>query len=127
CDVAYILEPGMDKTQLPGDGKALLKLWRFHHNRRDYSGVNRAVAIPPGSDESPLKPDDLLTRDAKDPDRIRPGNDSPLATQGAGMKDGSLPNYIGALPPEGIAAWDWDRTWHARAPRSAEEKKDAPR
>src|SRR5262249_28079866 len=36
---------------------------------------------------------------------------SPLATEGAGLTDPSLPSYVGALPPEGVESWDWDRTW----------------
>jgi hypothetical protein len=45
---------------------------------------------------------------------LRPANDSPLATEGAGKYDLTLPTYVGALPPEGVVAWDWERTWKAR-------------
>jgi len=34
------------------------------------------------------------------------------ATGGAG---GDLPTYVGAVPPEGVEPWDWDKTWKARA------------
>jgi serine/threonine protein kinase len=27
--------------------------------------------------------------------------------------DRSLPAYVGALPPEGVEPWDWDKTWSA--------------
>jgi hypothetical protein len=120
--VGYVLDPGKSQDRSPGDGKTLLKLWRFHHNRRDLAGANPAFLVPAGSNDARLMPNDLLTQDADDPDRIRPGKDSPLATQGAGTKDGSLPAYIGALPREGDPAWDWDRTWRARV-REVEDKK----
>jgi serine/threonine protein kinase len=111
CDMGYIFDPGQGKDQGPGDGKALVKLWRFHHNRRDFSGANPSVAVPPSAEDARLASDDLLSQDAKELDHIRPIESSPLATAGAG---GELPTYIGALPPEGSPAWDWDRTWRAR-------------
>jgi hypothetical protein len=115
CDVAYILDPGPGKTQLPGDGKALLELWRFHHNRRDFSGaVSSRRALLAGRDDGRFKTDDLLSTAASDLDRVRPGKDSPLATQGAGTRDPALPVYIGALPREGDPEHDWGRTWRAR-------------
>jgi hypothetical protein len=118
CEVAYVLDPGKGGDQLPGDGKNLLKLWAFHHNRRDMSGASPVVAIPMAPDDGRLKPNDLLSTAPEDSDRLRPNKDSPLATQGAGAKDHSLPAYIGAFPPEGVAPWDWDRTWRARLPKS---------
>ena len=27
--------------------------------------------------------------------------------------DRSLPAYVGAVPPEGVEAWDWEKTWKA--------------
>jgi serine/threonine protein kinase len=122
CDVAYILDPGKEQIQSPGDGKALIKLWRFHHNRRDFSGARSTVAIPPGSDDARLVADDLVSQDADKPDRVRPAKDSPLAMQGAGTKDSNLPRYIGALPCDGDAAWDWDRTWRARVQKTGDKK-----
>jgi hypothetical protein len=122
CDVAYILDPGKGQNQTPGDGQALVRLWRFHHNRRDFSGWNAAVAIPPGTGDGRLAGDDLLSRDSDKPDRLRPGKDSPLAAQGAGTKAGDLPAYIGALPREGDQAWDWDRTWRARVKKTGDKK-----
>jgi hypothetical protein len=38
---------------------------------------------------------------------------APLGKGGAGGAD--LPAYVGALPPEGVAAWDWERIWKAAA------------
>jgi hypothetical protein len=73
------------------------------------------------ADDGRLLPSDLLSQDAENPDRMRPGKDSPLATQGAGALY-DLPAYIGALPPEGTAPWDWDRTWRVRM-KNTEDKK----
>jgi hypothetical protein len=25
----------------------------------------------------------------------------------------ALPAYVGAVPPEGVEPWDWDKTWSA--------------
>jgi hypothetical protein len=123
CDVAYALDPGMGKLQSAGDGKALVKLWRFHHNRRDFSGFKANLGIPPGPDDARLKRDELLSAAADDPDRVRPGKVSPLATQGAGTNDASLPAYIGALPREGDLPWDWDRTWRIRVRKQVDTAK----
>ena len=117
CDMAYIIDPGEGKDKTAGDYKALVKLWRFHHNRRDFSGVNSPPAsIPAGPDDARMKSDELLSTDPDKPDRVRPGKDSPLASKGAGTKDSTLPSYIGALPREGDPMWNWDRTWRARMP-----------
>src|SRR5262249_11804275 len=35
-------------------------------------------------------------------------------TAGAGKTDPSLPPYVGALPPPGVEAWDWQWTWDFR-------------
>jgi serine/threonine protein kinase len=121
-DVAYVLDPGTGKEQLPGNGKTLLNLWHFHHNRRDFSGGTPGFAIPASPDDARLKRDELLSMSTNDLDHVRPGKDSPLATQGAGTRDNTLPAYIGALPREGDPAWDWDRTWRARV-KKAEVKK----
>jgi hypothetical protein len=71
-------------------------------------------ALPAGESDASFRRADLVAVDADNPERIRPVKGSVLATQGAGAKGGELPAYIGALPPEGEAAWDWQRTWRAR-------------
>jgi hypothetical protein len=121
-DVAYVLCPRKDQDVSPGDGKELLKAWRFRHNGRDFSGSYPATSLPATSEDARVKHDDLLSTAANELDRVRPAKDSPLATQGAGTEDGSLPLYIGAWPREGEPAWDWDRTWRARV-KKAEDKK----
>jgi hypothetical protein len=49
----------------------------------------------------------------------RPIKDKQLAKSGTG---GDLPTYVGALPPEGVQAWDWQKTWNARMRKSPEKK-----
>ena len=44
---------------------------------------------------------------------LRPPKDSPLAKGGAGATDPALPAYVGAVPPEGVEPWDWEKTWKA--------------
>jgi hypothetical protein len=95
-----------NEEQQPGDGKMLIKTWTFAHNWRDLAGN-------PGRYEIPLTADDRIVSELEirlSPPQ-RPSKDSPLATGGAG---GDLPGYVGALPPEGVAPWDWDNTWKAR-------------
>jgi hypothetical protein len=121
-DAAYVLSTGKDQEVSPGDGKELLKAWRFRHNGRDFSGAYPATSLPAAPEDTRVKRDDLLSAADNELDRVRPGKDSPLATQGAGTKDDILPAYIGALPPGGTEPWDWDRTWRARV-KKAEDKK----
>jgi hypothetical protein len=114
CDLGYVRDPGGDKDQGPGDVAALPKLWRFHHNRRDFSGALTPIILLASAEDGRFKRSELVAVDENNPDRVRPGKDSPLAVQGAGTEHGSLPAYIGALPREGEEPWDWDRTWRAR-------------
>jgi hypothetical protein len=100
----------------PGDGKALFRLWRFHHNCRDFTEPEAGGSLPAWEGDVTFRRADLLAVDADNPRLTRPRKSSPLATQGAGAKD-DLPAYIGALPPEGEPAWDWARTWRARRSR----------
>jgi hypothetical protein len=53
---------------------------------------------------------------------MRPAPDSPLVEGGAGKEDLSLPQYVGAVPPEGVEPWDWQHTWNVRRKQTA----DAP-
>jgi nitrous oxidase accessory protein NosD len=106
------------------NNEAILKNWRFRRNARDFGGLPEQV-FPGAESDHNLQRDDLVSRDASRPDQIRPRKDSPLATQGAGAMDAAFPSYIGALPPEGTPAWDWDRTERARAPRAPDGKRDA--
>ena len=109
---AYQAPPG--RNGVPGDGPAVSKLWSFRHNGRDFMGAGQRFAIPAGEGNVTFRRNDLVAVDTDEPSRTRPVKGSPLASQGAGTKQGDLPAYIGALPPEGEPLWDWDRTWRAR-------------
>jgi hypothetical protein len=63
-----------------------------------------------------LQMPDGLSHDPNDPAFLRPAADSPLASEGAG---GDLPTYVGAVPPEGVEPWDWQKTWNARVAKAA--------
>jgi serine/threonine protein kinase/nitrous oxidase accessory protein NosD len=113
-------KPGTAKG--PGQGASLHDKWRISNNWRE---LGRAIVkedpwykgiVPPGPDEKQLTEIKVMARDPKSPDFLRPAADSPLATEGAGKTDPSLPRYIGALPPPGVPKWDWSRTWQTPPP-----------
>jgi serine/threonine protein kinase len=111
-----------DRPKGPGDGTALHKAWTISHNWTEVadplpkSDVWLKSLVPPGADEILLPKIEVLSRDPQSLDFLRPAKDSPLAREGAGKSDSSLPIYIGAMPPPGTAAWDWSRTWLASPP-----------
>jgi serine/threonine protein kinase len=104
----------------PADLESLLKLkneWRFDHNWREVDAKKAAAATPgrwiPGpNDQLRLSINDV-SRTLNDPHFLRPHPGSPLARGGAGVTDPSLPAYVGALPPDGVEPWDWNKTWSA--------------
>ncbi|HVS36365.1 MAG TPA: hypothetical protein VMS17_12435, partial [Gemmataceae bacterium] len=110
-----------------GDSAALLERWSFRCNWRETKRPAKSPSepdgwIPPGKEDVLSDKIEGVNRDPKSPDFLRPDKNSPLATQGAGTKDGSLPAYIGALPCEGTPPWDWDRTWRARVHETGDKK-----
>jgi nitrous oxidase accessory protein NosD len=105
----------------PGDGDALRRLWQFGNNWREglapRPGTSSHRAWIPAEGTDVLRPTIALR--ARKPGAagfLQPAAGSPLATEGAGKTDPSLPSYVGAVPPEGVEAWDWDRTWLAPPP-----------
>jgi hypothetical protein len=105
-----------------GDVPSLLNSpeWRFSHNWREL--VLRKPAHPNLGHWIPQCPQDRLqvpiqagSRKLSAPDFLRPPKDSPLATGGAGVEGPTLPPYVGAVPPEGVEPWDWEKTWKALA------------
>ncbi len=65
-------------------------------------------------------PIEVLSRKPGNSNFLRPAKDSPLALGGAGGQKAAasasgapLPAYVGAVPPEGVEPWDWDKTWKA--------------
>jgi serine/threonine protein kinase/nitrous oxidase accessory protein NosD len=120
-DVGSVV-PGAGSAIAPArNDEEVLKNWRFRCNARDFSGVPDWL-FRRAEDDRKLQGDDLVSREAQRPDQIRPKKGSPLATQGAGAEDAAFAPYIGALPPEGTPAWDWDRIGSARSPKRAGEK-----
>jgi hypothetical protein len=113
---------GPGKPPRPQDGKALHKAWRMDHNWRvgDRPARNDPFFrgwVPPTAGDVLRPAIEDIDRDPADLDTfLRPAKKSPLATKGAGQTDPWLPSYVGALPPEGVEPWDWDRTWRAKAP-----------
>src|SRR5262249_32788771 len=93
--------------------------WQLKHNWREVrrptgvSQIERAW-IPPGPTDVIQERIPVLSREVGDVNFLRPTKGSPLATGGAGQTDPWLPSYVGALPPDGVEPWDWDRTWKAR-------------
>jgi hypothetical protein len=119
-DMVFYKSNDPRRTEDPGDGAALHKAWRLDHNWREAEkprGTSIADRgwIPPGEDDVLRGRIVGVNRDPDNPaDFLRPQKGSPLATKGAGQTDPALPSYIGALPPEGVEPWDWERTWQAR-------------
>src|SRR5262249_371135 len=96
------------------DGKLVAAKWSFAANWREGARGSTKGWIPPSAKDVLTEKIDGLDRDSKSLAFLQPARDSPVATKGAGKDDPSLPRYIGALPPEGVEPWDWDRTWRAR-------------
>jgi hypothetical protein len=114
---------GDDHTAIsPCDLQALLNSpeWHFSHNWRENDPITAKAQVPErwiplSPSDGVLSPNAVLSRKPDDPDFLRPPKDSPLATAGAGVSDIPLPAYVGAVPPEGVEPWDWDKTWNAMA------------
>jgi nitrous oxidase accessory protein NosD len=111
-----------DRERGPGDAKELHAAWRIDANWREGTPPTGATNadkgwVPPGALDTLKEKIDGVERDpARGDDFLRPEAKSLLATQGAGVVDPALPRYVGALPPKGTPAWDWDRTWLAPPP-----------
>ena len=108
----------------PGDVKLLLASpeWQFGFNwheavRPDPNSPELGLAVAPISDDHYEPGIKVRSRDPDDPSFLRPPKDCPLATGGIGARpkasDPPLPAYVGAVPPEGVEPWDWDKTWKA--------------
>jgi len=100
----------------PGDLAALLKSpgWHISHNWREVDaqkaeGRFGRAWIPRRPGDSLQAEIEVLSREPGDQNFVRPPKGSPLAKGGVGDK--TLPAYVGAVPPEGVAPWDWEVTW----------------
>jgi nitrous oxidase accessory protein NosD len=105
------------------NGAAAAQAYQIDYNWRE-SAVHTDAKdwIPPSAKDVCQVKIEGVNRDPKSPAFLLPAKDSPLATEGAGNEDPSLPRYVGALPPEGVAAWDWDRTWPMHVPKALPAK-----
>jgi eukaryotic-like serine/threonine-protein kinase len=120
-----LAEAGTDLEYLGKDRKYVSAL-QLNHNWRELRSLDDKT--PEEEDRIPLAPQDVrrkeiagIARDPKDASKfLRPAKDSPLASGGAG---GDLPVYVGAVPPEGVEPWEWQKTWNARAAKSSNESK----
>jgi hypothetical protein len=118
--VVYVGTSGGNGDVSQEKADAAVHRWRFGGNWRDFSGS--AYLIPLGAGDHKLTAAVRLERNPSRVDFLRPHAKSKLATGGAGNADPSLPLYVGALPPEGGQAWDWDRTWPARVGKVKDKK-----
>ena len=121
-DMVFYKSKDPQRIEAVGEGDALHKSWRLDHNWREAkkpvgTSIRERSWIPPAEADVLQGSIAGVNRDPKDLDNfLRPHKDSPLATKGGGQTDPWLPSYVGALPPEGVEPWDWDRTWRAEAP-----------
>jgi hypothetical protein len=126
-----------DASVKGGDASKLLNAWTFSHNWREIvppppGDANAPFWIPGPRDEllNPINnPIKVMSTKPGDPNFLRPPKDSPLANAGAGtraaaapmgetMENGDLPAYVGAMPPEGVEPWNWDKTWKKLASKT---------
>ncbi len=88
------------------DPVPFLRLWRFRGNYRDLSGGAPSRVLPLAPEERRLTEADRESLSVDTIGHWRPKSQSDLGTKGVGGRDGSLPVYAGALPPEGVEAWN---------------------
>jgi serine/threonine protein kinase/nitrous oxidase accessory protein NosD len=124
-DLMFLTSKDERQAQPDEEGAGrLAKLWTFRNNYRDVPSGDPGGGFPLAKDDRRLDKDHLLSRDPKHADFMRPTPESPLAKDGAGKSDPSLPAYVGAVPPKGAEAWDWRWTWDARARKLLTVSKD---
>jgi hypothetical protein len=116
----FLAGQGPDLEFLGANPKYLAGL-RFDHNWREVQAPPDKTAEAgnwvPFNSEDVHKKEQIkgISRDPKLKTFLRPTKACELATRGAG---GDLPTYVGALPPEGVEPWDWEKTWKAQARKS---------
>jgi serine/threonine protein kinase len=115
--VCYNHRRGNFRDDTPGDVASLLKSpqWHFSHNWRELRPLKDDTPgwIPRCANDQLEPAINAGSRKLDDPNFLRPPKGSPLAGAGAGGKDSALPAYVGAVAPEGVEPWDWNRTWKA--------------
>ena len=112
-DVCYMTKsPGTNPVAQ--ESKFLLDLCTFDHNWRDLVAIEEGKNMPLAPGDKTLHAKEFISFDPGHKDFLRPKKTSPLATEGAGKEDLTLPAYVGAIPPEDVEAWDWNKTWKAK-------------
>ncbi len=106
-----------------GNGEAIRRSehWKVASNWRDGPVPSEGTSaykswIPPEPGDVLKEEIEVVSRKPGDAGFLHPPSGSPLGTEGAGKADPSLPSYVGAVPPEGVERWDWQRTWLAPPP-----------
>jgi hypothetical protein len=122
ADMVLLRSPGQPDIPQAADGAPVTAAWAFRNNWRDLTGIYAAEAIPKAPGDRVVERAVFPPSERSRPDFLRPQPDSPLATGGAGSEDPALPRYAGAIPPDGVPRWDWDRTWRARVPNAPPAK-----
>jgi hypothetical protein len=119
CDLVAVApgNRGGGGTALHERAREATSLWRFVDNWRDLSGVARTASLPLSARDHRLAEPKFVTREPEKFGFLRPAAGQKWALQGAGRHDPALPRYVGAVPPAGVAAWDWEITWRARMRR----------
>jgi serine/threonine protein kinase/nitrous oxidase accessory protein NosD len=100
----------------PGDAQSLMNSWQVSFNGRETTkeALGHKGRLPLCRGDFVQEQIPVLSRNPTDANFLQPAKDSPLATGGAG---GDLPKYVGAVPAEGVASWDWQKTWNSRHPK----------
>ena len=116
CYVRGLSKPGATVVGL--DGNDVISVWQIGHNWRESRQLPGRTPfekgrIPVGTTDIEQQHVQGIDRNSSSPEFLRPTADSKLATDGAGKTDPALPAYVGAVPPKGVPAWDWSRTWRA--------------
>jgi serine/threonine protein kinase len=117
-----ILAEQLPDIRFVGENRQALSEWRIENNWRQKvrtppTNVAAKEWVPATKDRE-FDQIAVLSQDASDPNFLRLPADSPASIGGSGKDDPSLPSYVGAIPPEGVPRWEWDRTW--RMPRPAQ-------
>lgn len=116
-DFVYVHVLGEAFNPLPGakrDSAKLYQAWRVGDNWRDGSGSMTNFLLDTAPADHLNDQWRFVSRDPAHPDFMRPADDAPYASGGAGRLEDSLPSYAGAIPPSESDRWDWRKTWDAR-------------
>jgi len=126
-----------DAPKGPGAVTALCNLWQFAGNYRECqppteSDMLSQSWIPPSETDTIASTVEVRSRDPDDTHFLRPATDSPLNKKAYNNASFPLPSYVGAIPPDPSAQWDWLSTWRAlkrtdEAPKTVAGQTNRPR